>query len=152
MNRYDARQLAFELLFASTYFSEETEDGVGLYDKERRLRGFEENEYVRDLLTGVADHRDELDALIAENAKGWRIGRISRTALSILRLSVYEMLYRTDVPYNVSINEAVELAKKYGEDSTSRFVNGILNTIAEKKGLKSAAPPQNAPEAKEQPQ
>lgn len=146
MNRHDARQLAFELLFAYTYFCEENDEREGFYDKERTLRGFEENEYMRDVVVGTADHLQEIDALISENARGWRIGRISRAALSVLRLAIYEMLYREDVPYNIAINEAVELSKRYGEDSMPRFVNGILNTVAEKKGLKGSAEPEGTAE------
>lgn len=136
MNRYEARTLAFELLFAYTYAAKE--DQPNLYDSERSMRGFEENEYVRDVVQGVHDNLAALDGKIEDSASGWKIGRFSRVTLSILRLSVYEMLYRTDIPYTVSINEAVELAKKYDDGKASGFINGILNTIADKEGLKKS--------------
>ena len=136
MNRTEARKLAFELLYAYTFAAEEEQPD--LYDKERELRGFEEDSYVRDLVQGVHDRRAELDGVIEGSASGWKIGRFSRTTLSILRLSAYEMLMREDIPYTVSINEAVELAKKYDDEKAPAFINGILNSIADKKGLKKA--------------
>lgn len=72
----------------------------------------------------------EVDALIAENTVDWSIDRISRVDLAILRVAVYEMLYREDVPTGASINEAVELAKRFGGERSYSFVNGILGTIA----------------------
>lgn len=135
MNRYEARTLAFELLFQLTYA--EPEEQVDLYDKERTERGFEDDPYVREVVQGVSDHLAELDEKIEENSSGWRITRFSRVTLSILRLSTYEMLFREDIPYTVSINEAVELAKKYDDDKAPAFINGILNAIADKAGLKT---------------
>ena len=85
---------------------------------------------------GVAEKKDELDALISESAQKWRLERLSATSLSIMRLATYEMLYVEDVPFSVAINEAVELAKTYDHDKAPKFINGILNAIAEKKGLK----------------
>lgn len=135
MNRYEARTLAFELLFQLTYT--EPEEQGDLYDKERAERGFEDDPYVREVVQGVSDHLAELDEKIEENSSGWRITRFSRVTLSILRLSTYEMLFREDIPYTVSINEAVELAKKYDDDKAPAFINGILNAIADKAGLKT---------------
>jgi N utilization substance protein B len=80
---------------------------------------------------------DMLDEKIVGTSGGWSIARMSKITRTILRLSAYEMLYRTDIPYNISINEAVELAKKYEDEKAPAFVNGILNAIATKEGLKN---------------
>ena len=78
----------------------------------------------------------QIDALVERYSNGWKVKRISRISLAILRLCIYEMLYVEDIPFSVSINEAVELCKKYNDDKAPAFVNGILNTIADKEGLK----------------
>lgn len=85
------------------------------------------------LVRGVVEHLDEIDPLIAEVAPTWPLAQMAKIDKSILRLAVYEVLYEPDVPYKAAINEAVELAKVYGSDSSSRFVNGVLGTIAAKK-------------------
>lgn len=87
-------------------------------------------QYAEAIQKGVRMHMDDLDQLIAENAVGWSIGRIGRVDLSILRVAVYEMLYREDVPTGAAINEAVELSKRYGGEKSFAFINGILGSIA----------------------
>ena len=103
-----------------------------LYDTAKETRGAEESKYVRTVIAGVAKEEAVLEAAIAEAARGWSITRISKVSLSILKLSAYEMLYCKDIPIRVSLNEAVELVKAYDEESARGFVNGILNTLAEK--------------------
>ena len=97
--------------------------------------------YVKTVYDGVINHLKEIDALIEESSNGWKISRIPRTGLSAMRICVYEMKYYFEdsgerIPYSISINEAVELAKKYGDEKDPSFVNGVLNSIAEKCGLK----------------
>lgn len=87
------------------------------------------NDFAATLFCGVAEHLTEIDEKIAEHAKGWKIERIARISLSILRLCTYELMY-TDVPRPVALNEAVELAKLYDNDDAPAFINGILNSIA----------------------
>jgi N utilization substance protein B len=88
---------------------------------------------ARDLVEGVADHRDQLDELIGAHAKGWSVGRMAMLDRAVLRIAVYELLERPDVPTAVVLDEAVELAKGYGStDESSRFVNGVLSAIAAK--------------------
>jgi N utilization substance protein B len=97
------------------------------------------------LVRGVVLHLDEIDPLIAAAAPTWPLAQMAKIDKSILRLAVYEVLHEPDVPYKAAINEAVELAKVYGSDSSSRFVNGVLGTIAAKKlGARAqhAEPPQ----------
>ena len=90
----------------------------------------EDAAFAEALAAGVEARADELDAVIAAHAIDWSIGRIARVDLSILRIAVYEMLYRDDVPCGAAINEAVELAKRFGGEKSSAFVNGILGAVA----------------------
>jgi len=90
--------------------------------------------YIGDVLSGVAQHRQELDKLIEEHSSGeWALDRVARVDLSILRLSAYELAYRADVPDNVAISEAMELADQYSEPKSGRYINGVLGAIARDK-------------------
>jgi len=85
--------------------------------------------YLRRVAVGVLEHGPELDAYIEKYAKGWAVGRISRVAVAIMRVAMYEILYMPDVPGASAINEAVEIAKKYEDPETVAFVNGILGSF-----------------------
>lgn len=87
-------------------------------------------EYAADLVNGVTDHQGELDGLIGRFAKGWVIERMPAVDRTLLRMACYELAHRPDVPPNVVINEAVELAKRYSTDDSGRFVNGVLAAVA----------------------
>ena len=86
-------------------------------------------DYIRRLVRGVADHAPELDGYIAKYAKGWNFARIPLVASAIMRVAMYEILYMPDIPHGASINEAVEIAKKYETPETVKFINGILGTF-----------------------
>ncbi len=130
MNRHQARELAFCLLFEHEFDKER--ELAELYNTAKASRDAEESKYVRTVLAGVAEREAEIEALVAEASRGWRLSRISKVALSILKLSIYEMLYMSDIPVRVSLNEAIELTKEYAEEEARPFVNGILNTVAER--------------------
>ena len=130
MNRHQARELAFGLLFEREFDKERTASEI--YETAKSTRDAEESKYVRSVLLGVAEKDAELEEAIAAAAKGWSLSRISRVSLAILKLSAYEMLYCPDIPIRVSLNEAVELCKAYDEEGARAFVNGILNTLAAK--------------------
>lgn len=100
-----------------------------LYDAAKLMREVEESKYVRTVLAGVAEHEEELESTISESARGWALSRISKVSLAILKLSIYEMRYLPEIPLRVSLNEALELVKKYDEEEARPFVNGILNTV-----------------------
>jgi N utilization substance protein B len=85
--------------------------------------------YAREVLQGIEEHRAEIDQLIAERAQGWRLERLHSVDRNLLRMAIYELLYRDDVPPEVVIDEAVELAKKYGAEKSPAFINGILDRI-----------------------
>nr|WP_294494887.1 transcription antitermination factor NusB [uncultured Mediterraneibacter sp.] len=89
-----------------------------------------DKEYIQKKYEAVASHLEEIDRLIEDTSKGWKPARMNKVDLTILRLAVYEMRWDDDVPEGVAINEAVELAKKFGGDSSSSFVNGVLGKLA----------------------
>ncbi len=127
ITRRAARECAVKALY-SFDFNKETDPGLhfALVCAEGEIPN---NDFAASLFCGVAEHLSEIDAKIAENAKGWKLERIARMSLAILRLCAYELMY-TDVPRPVALNEAVELAKAYDNDDAPAFVNGILNSIA----------------------
>ncbi len=86
--------------------------------------------FTKELAEGVEQHRDEIDEVIAEYAKGWDLNRIAPLEKNIMRVAIYEMNYREDVPFEVAIDEAVETAKKYSGAEAPGFVNGILGSVA----------------------
>lgn len=135
MKRKLAREYAFKLVYELGV--QKDKDAAALIGDTADAQEFEPDEYVEGVVRGVAEKMDELDALIAESASGWKFERLAHVTLSIMRLAVYEMLYVEDVPFVVAINEAVELAKTYDHDKSPKFINGILNAVAEKKGLKT---------------
>jgi transcription antitermination protein NusB len=89
----------------------------------------EDRVYALQVFSGVRDNAEDLDEKISGYAKGWRIERMPRVDLSILRVAVYEILFRDDIPVGVSANEAVEMAKNYSGEKSSSFINGILGTL-----------------------
>ena len=89
--------------------------------------------YAQEVLSGIREHAEEIDALIRELAIYWSIERMPRVDLSILRVAIYEMLYLDDIPESVSINEAVELAKRFGGERSSAYINGMLGTLSKRR-------------------
>ena len=132
MNRRESRETVFALLYETEFHHDE--DVCEIYEATRENREFEENEYIKNVFFGVCDKKEEIDKLILENAVGWKTERMQKISISIMRLAVYEMLYMDDVPATVSINEAIELAKKFDDDNARPFINGVLNSVAKKLG------------------
>ena len=129
MTRKMAREEALILIFEKVFSGDSTEDILDLAGEARDLVP---DDYIKTVFFGVYDKVEELDGIISENAVGWRIDRISKTALCVLRLALYEIKYMSDIPLSVSINEAVEICKKYATEADASFVNGILSTVAKK--------------------
>ena len=131
MSRTTAREVTMMMHFSNLLGGEDTPEYVcekaelaGSLDEEDLL-------YVNQMLEGVDAHTPQLDEYVSRYAKDWTIDRIARVDLSILRVAIYEMLYRKDdVPAGAAINEAVELAKRYGGERSYAFVNGILGSVA----------------------
>lgn len=138
MNRHQAREALLTLVFEKGFASDEVNaDFADEFDMMTANREMETNDYMRDCYIGIMSHAAELAEKLAQAAIGWKTERMSRMSRSILTIAVYEMLYVEDVPFSAAINEAVELAKAYDHDDAPRFINGILNRIAETEGLKN---------------
>jgi N utilization substance protein B len=125
MNRTEAREAVFELLFETEFRAEEVAQDI--FNSSTENREIEVNDYIRNAYFGVIEHVEEIDALISNNARGWKVTRIAPVTRSILRLAVFEMLYCNDIPETVSINEAIELCKKFDDEKARAFLNGVLN-------------------------
>jgi N utilization substance protein B len=132
MSRTTAREVAMMMHFSNLLGGEDTPEHVC---EKAELLGTPLDEedllYVNQMLEGVKEHTEEIDEFVSRYSKDWMIDRIARVDLSILRVAIYEMLYRKeDVPTGAAINEAVELAKRYGGERSYAFVNGILGSVA----------------------
>lgn len=124
-NPTDPETLVSDMLEQEYYATLGEEDALFENRPSAKQRG-----YITAVVKGITAHSAELDGYIEKYAVGWRFGRISRTAVAILKTAMYEILYMPDVPNGVAINEAVELAKKYEQPETVPFINGILGSFA----------------------
>ncbi len=127
MNRTKARENAFILLFESECRSDETP--LEIFEYAAEFPDFESDDFVKRIFFGVFERRKEIDELIDKNLVGWSKVRVSPVSRALLSLATYEMLACEDIPPRVSINEAVELSKKYDDEKSYTFVNGVLNAI-----------------------
>ena len=126
MSRKEARRALFELLFETEFKQGESPEII--YASACEERDLPEDEYIKGGFFGICEKSAELDAIISKYAKGWRADRLSKVSRTVIRLAVYEILYM-DIPANVSVSEAVDISKKYGEDKSRAFVNGVLASI-----------------------
>ncbi len=127
MTRKQAREETFILIFEKGFNDDSLSDILSLAEEVRDIKA---DEYIKRVFFGVFENIETIDNAISQNAKGWSINRISKTALAVLRLAIYEMQFYDEIPVSVSINEAVELAKKYATGEDASFINGILSTVA----------------------
>ncbi len=127
MTRREARELAFVLLFEKSFKDEPLEQ---IIQNASACRDIEVDPFAVDLAQHVVDQKETLDQKISEYSKSWKLNRISRVTRCILQLCMYEMLYREDIPVSVSINEAVEITKKYATQEDASFVNGLLGAFS----------------------
>ena len=131
MRRREQREHIFKLLFMTEFNSEEERsEQLSLYFDSLEELSEKDQEYMRAKYNHVLEHLEEIDTILNETSKGWKTKRMSRVDLNALRLAVYELKFDEDVPTGVAINEAVELAKRFGGDTSGSFVNGILGKIA----------------------
>lgn len=132
MTRREAREAALELLFESGFRSDESPEAI--LERAVQMRELQINDYVKKIFFGVFEHINTIDSLLEKHSVGWKKTRISPVACAAIRLAIFEMLYCDDVPDTVSINEAIELVKKYDDADTVRpFVNGVLNAVYKEK-------------------
>ncbi|RAP25096.1 hypothetical protein C2W59_00057 [Bacillus pumilus] len=124
MKRRTAREKALQTLFQI--------DVSNIDPKEAITHALDEQEsdpFFEELVFGVLEQKDKLDDMISQHLVNWKLDRIANVDRAILRLSLYEMVYQEDIPVSVSMNEAIELAKLFGDDKASKFVNGVLSNI-----------------------
>jgi transcription antitermination protein NusB len=130
MNRKKSREVAMKILFQMSINKEEVETAI-----EGFVENMEENmndvdlQYVRKTLTGVNENVKQIDKCIEKYLINWKMSRLSRINLAILRICTYEVLFEEDIPDKVSVNEAIELSKKYSEENSFTFINGVLDKI-----------------------
>ncbi len=139
--RRAARELALQALYQLDIMADD-EPGRGLaqfwahFDPTGDADGF-----ARDLVDGVLANRARIDELIAESARHWRLSRLSKVDLNLLRLATFEMLGRAEIPASVTIDEAIEIARRFGSEDSASFVNGVLDDIAGRLGVRERAVP-----------
>ncbi len=127
MTRKEAREMAMCLLFEQDFRTEETP--AEIYEISVANDEIKDDEYIHRVFFGVNDNMAEIDEMIGSHSKGWKTERMSHVSRAIQRIAVYEMMFEADVPAPVSINEAVELSKKYDDEKAKRFINGVLNAV-----------------------
>ena len=131
MNRFDARENAFALIFCSHFQKELTVNEI--LDLFLESQEIEKDDYFELLVQTAHANLEQIDAAIEQNLNNWSLQRISKVSLAALRLGVCEILYIEDTPDHVAINEAVELAKKYEDTKCGQFVNGVLSSVMKSK-------------------
>ena len=135
MKRSAIRELTFRLIYSlEIQKAENLEEQIELYLECNEVEDEEAKEYIKDAIFGINEHIEEIQELIEKNLKAdWKIDRISKIDLSLLKLAIYEIKYK-EIPYKVAINESLELAKKYGEETSKNFINGILASVVKEIG------------------
>ena len=130
MNRTAIREQAFKLIYSlEIQKQDDLQEAIDLFLESNEIEDKSAKEYINDAILGIEKNKEKIVEQIEKNLKkDWKIDRISKIDLAILKLAIYEIQYK-ELPFKVVINEAVELAKKYGEDSSKNFVNGILASI-----------------------
>lgn len=133
MNRSKAREEAFKLLYSTVIQNDASDEQVDLYIKNSEITDNETEKYIKDIINGTKQNEENINKFIKDNLKeNWKLERIPKVDISLLKLAIYEIIYK-ELPYKVVINEVVELAKKYGEDNSSSFINGVLASIVKEK-------------------
>ncbi|MFO7817734.1 MAG: transcription antitermination factor NusB [Thermodesulfobacteriota bacterium] len=132
--RREHRIFAFQVLYSLPFYASgkavDLEDTFDIFAETSGIAREKENNFAWALVSGVLEHSDRLDEIIGEYSRNWKLGRIARVELSIIRLAVFEILCRHDIPNKVTLNEAVEIAKKFGDEHSKNFINGILDAVA----------------------
>lgn len=130
MNRKKSREKAMELLFSITLSKDSVEEAMEVF-----VDNYEEDikeldlDYIKALLEGVEANKNEIDLIIERNLQNWKLDRISKINLTILRLGVYEIVFDENIPKKVALNEAIELGKVYSDEKSVSFINGVLDKV-----------------------
>ncbi len=123
------REMALQMLYASDLNPANEHPFIPRELEDSRTQ-YESVDFAEELVKGVTENRTTIDELLTAKSKNWSLVRMARVDLSILRIAIFELLYRSDIPRNVTINEAIEVAKKFGTEDSPSFINGILDEIA----------------------
>lgn len=135
MNKSTIRELTFKLLYSLEIQKSYEDEDIELYFEDIELESNQIKNEIKNDINEIIKNNDSLVEQISNNLKAdWKLERLSKVNIALLKLAIYEMLYKK-VPYKVVINEVVELAKKYGEDSSSSFINGVLATVVKENNL-----------------
>lgn len=138
MTRTEIRELTFELLYSleiQKMEQEEYNEQIELFLVEQNVNQEKVKTYMTETINGIAKNKEEILELISQNLKEkWDISRVSKINITLLKLATYEIVY-TELPYKVVVNEAVEIAKKYGDDTSPAFINGVLANIIKQTGI-----------------
>ncbi len=135
MNRSKVREETFKLLYSLQISKEEVKEQIDFFIEVEEITDKEAKKYINNTILGIEKEEKNIENQIEQNIKaGWTISRISKIDLTLLKLGIYEIIY-TKLPYKVVINEVVELSKKYGDDSSKSFVNGVLASIVKKNDI-----------------
>ena len=129
MTRKESREQAFILLFEYSFGATSVDE---LFDTAKEAESYVEDAFCSEVVVKAIENFNTIDEVIGKYSKGWKAERLSKVALSALRLAITEMLYFDDIPESVSINEAVELIKKYATEQDASFANGILGSFSRK--------------------
>ena len=126
LTRKEAREHVVALLFETEFRTEENSEGIFALSSE--TREIPDDEYIKRAYFGVCNNKEKIAELIGKHAHGWKTNRLTRLSRSVMRLAVYEMMFE-EIPNSVSINEAVELTKKFDDIKAKAFINGVLNSV-----------------------
>ena len=131
MTRREIRELIFKMVFRVEFHNEEEiPEQLRLFMDTLESADEKDRAYIEHKVQDLFDHLEEIDAIIDSSAQNWKTSRMAKVELTLIRLAVYEIRFDEEIPTGVAINEAVELAKAYGEDNSAAFVNGVLARIA----------------------
>lgn len=129
MNRSSMRELAFKFMYGMEVQKDYDREQLELFIKENNIENKDAIEYLNSIYDGILEKKSEILDLISKNLKkDWSIERISKVNLAILKIAIFEIRYK-EIPFKVAINEAVELAKRYGDEAAPVFVNGVLASV-----------------------
>lgn len=138
MNKSASRELAFRLLYSTQIQKEMEEEQFELFCQSNEINEEKVKKYIREILFGIKSNEEKINKLISSNLKkGWNIERISKIDITLLQIGIYEIIEK-NIPYKIIINEVVELAKKYSEDLSPSFINGVLASIIKQSNLENA--------------
>ena len=135
MQRSAMRELAFWLVYEMEIQKNLEEDALEIFFENNEITEQEVKDYLKKIKEGIEEHKSEIDELVVHNLKqNWSLNRVSKINLSLIKLAIFEMLY-LNLPYKIAINEVIELSKKYADEQSPVFINGILASVVKEKGL-----------------